>query len=559
MGHLQGNKSFPIWKDLSERSRIWPITFIKCNLPEKGIIPLGRYYTEYTGSIPDTVRIVSVNAADSTTEISLTKSPFKSLVKACGGIIVFKRSFRLKKIDMPATIEDGHVQTWEYIAISPDNRHCAVSSFDKNIYVIDIRTGAVSWKYNIHDGELSCIAYSKDGKHILAGEHSTDGFVYCFNSADGHLVWKYRTADDIGSLENTMLAGGRWGGIVKPNAREIIAGPDSLAFFRATRSRYYMSGNVKVKEAINRIYCINIRSGKKIWTYPSDSNLVNVSPSTINTSKDGSYVSWVYFDYDKKINPVVMVFDGRNGSIRWKYQTNTVDKYYSSSTAYSGLCFSDDNTFAALPQNDGRIFIFNNDSSAEASSGIVHSILSVTPPIDAGLTPVMTYMSKAAFTHNGNLVVLTGNTYTTPFASTKTPPLCHPQANSVFCLSVDGDLKWRFTAGGNPSDLSLSYGKKGEYLILPCAHNIRSKDLKEHGFYIFNVSGEDGSFSRLKCFYHTDGICVNASFSPDQENVFAIEAPIDMDESEKISLKGLHRVLFFDSESIDDSLSVRNY
>jgi hypothetical protein len=34
--------------------------------------------------------------------------------------------------------------------------------------------------------------------------------------------------------------------------------------------------------------------------------------------------------------------------------------------------------------------------------------------------------------------------------------------------------------------------------------------------------------------------------SPNQQRLFAIEAPIDMDESIRERLKGRHRILFFD-------------
>jgi outer membrane protein assembly factor BamB len=545
-GLSQGTQHVSMWEDPSGRTRIWPILNVNCNLKQQGSIPLGKLFTEYAGSIIDTLKITSITVPDRQTKISLSKSIFSNKFISNQCILKLQRNFHLKKLEMPATIEDGHVQTWEYITISPDGNYCGVSSFDKNVYVIGSHTGKSIWKYNIHDGELSTIAYSKDGKSLLAGEHSADGNIYCFNAKNGQLRWKYRTADDVGSLENTLLVGGRWGGIVKPNAREIIAGSDSLAYARTIRSRYYESKGKRIKESIYRLYCLNINSGKKVWTFPNDSNLVDVSASTINVSADGSYVSWVYFDYDRKINPVIMVFNGRTGKKLWEYQTNTVEQYFLSSTAYSGLCISSDNRFAAVPLNDGRVFLFNNDLSIKNNKGIVYKILNLTPPIDAGTVPVMTYITKLAFTNSSDLIALTGNTYTTPFASTKVPPVYHPHANSVFCFTKDGELKWRFTAGGNPSDLSLSSGKYGEFLILPCAHNVRSKDINEHGFYIFNISGTGGGFSRLVDYYHTNGICVNACISQDQKRIFAIEAPIDMDESTKEDLQGSHRILFFD-------------
>ncbi len=545
---FQCSSQVNFWKDLSGRTRVWPVILINCKLKNEGRLRIGKDFLQYGGSHIDTLHIISVSIDGENSEVSLSKSFFSFKKSSSHSNLTLKNVFPLQKIDMPASIEDGHVQTWEYIAISPDGNLCGVSSFDGNVYTINTHTGKTVWKYNIHDGKLSTICYSNDGKLLLAGEHSTDGFIYCFDALNGDLLWKYRTADDIGSLENTLLIGGRWGGIVKPNAREIIAGTDNLIYARAYRSRYYDANGKRVKETIYRLYCIDAVSGSKKWTFPNDSNLINVSSSVIHISQDGRFLSWVYFDYDKKINPFIIVFDAVSGKILWSYQTDTVEKFFSSSTGYSGLSFSFDGSFAAIPLNDGRVFIFDNKLSVKLHAPVLYNVLNMTPPIDAGTIPVMTHIVNLSFTNNGDILILTGNTYTTPFASTKIPPVYHPHANSVFCFSKDGNLKWRFTFGGNPSDLFLSSGPKGEFLVLPCAHNIRSKDLNEHGFYLFNNTISGGSFSRLMNFYHTNGICVNACLSHNQKQLFIIEAPIDMDESIKEKLEGKHRILFFDLE-----------
>ena len=69
------------------------------------------------------------------------------------------------------------------------------------------------------------------------------------------------------------------------------------------------------------------------------------------------------------------------------------------------------------------------------------------------------------------------------------------------------------------------------------------KNLRQN---IFDLNKEGGSFSKVKSFYHTDGICVAAQLSPDLSRLFAIEAVIDMDDSIKVHYKGKHQVLFFD-------------
>lgn len=538
--------SISTWRDRSGRTRVYPVIQIQKKLDAKGVLTIGGDFITHAGSITDTMHVVMVKSPDQMQRIALSNRPVFTKQIYQKAVLVLSSIFQLKKIDTPASIEDGHVQTWEYITPSPDGNYCGVSSFDGNIYVISARDGTVLWKHRIDDGTVSTIAYSTDGNYLLAGEHSIDGNFYGFDALSGKLLWKYRTAGDVGSLDNTLLVGGRWAGIVKPNAREIVAGPDTLAYGRTRRSRYYNIDGKRKKEDISRLYCLNIRTGKTEWRFPADSNLLDVSSSVINISDDGQYVSMAYFEYDRNINPVIMVFDARSGKLLWQYQTNTVERFFKSSTAYSGLCFSKDSRYGAVALNDGRVFIFDNIASVENGKGVVYNVANMTPPIDAGTIPVMTYMSKVAFTKKNDIVVLTGNTYTTPFASTKVPPVYHPHANSVFCFSIDGELQWRFTAGGNPSDLYLSSGSMGEFLVLPCAHNIRSKDINEHGFYIFDISGNGGGFSRLTGHYYTDGICVSTCFSPNQQRLFAVEAPIDMDESPKERLEGKHRILFFD-------------
>jgi hypothetical protein len=317
--------------------------------------------------------------------------------------------------------------------------------------------------------------------------------------------------------------------MIKPNVRDVIARND-LVFARVRRTRIVEEEGKRKKIKISKIYAFDRENGEIRWTYPKKNSLKGVRSSTLKVSDDGQFVSWSSFDWDKGINPLIKVFRASDGEILWQYQCDTIEKYFKASSSYSGISFSPDSNYASIILNDGRIIIINNKKSIQEKTGVVENIINLTTPIEAGTVPVMTYMTRNNFTKENNLIILTGHTYTTPFADTKKPPLHHPNANSIFALNISGELLWRFTAGGNPSMFDLRSANGKEYLTVSFAHNVRTQDLNEHGFYLFDLNEPGGSFSKLKAFYHTDGICVDAKLSPDLSQAYAIEAVIDMDD-----------------------------
>lgn len=532
------------WRDPAGRTRVAPVVVIYFSPSPKNVISVGRDYLRYTGDITRGMileKIVSNVFLDS---IALTNFIMKKKRTPTASCLEKTGEFKLRKIHLPATIEDSHVQTWEYVYPSGDNKFLALSSFDGYVYFIDAESGKLLWNYHIPDGRLTSITMSDDNEYVFVGEQSTDGNVYCFSADKGKIIWKYSTAQDIGSLDDTLLEAGLWSGMVKPNVREVITNGDTL-YIRSRRTRLIEANGRREKIKIAKIYAFDRKTGRLKWTYPKNGRLEGYRNSVLRISQDGKYASWVTFDWDKEANPLIFVFNAENGEILWKYQCDTIEKYFKSSTAYAGVAFSIDSHYAAAALNDGRMMVFDNLKSIERGKGVVLNIIKLTVPIEAGTVPVMTYMSRHLFTRDNNLIVSTGNTYTTPFADTKLPPMYHPNATSIFCLNIQGELLWRFTAGGNPNSIDLRYDKNREYLAVSFCHNVRSKDINEHGFYIFDLAKDGGSFSKIKSFYHTDGICVDARLAPDLSRVFAIEAVIDMDLSSKVDYRGEHRLNLF--------------
>jgi hypothetical protein len=337
--------------------------------------------------------------------------------------------------------------------------------------------------------------------------------------------------------------------MVKPNARDVISVGDTV-FVRAGRTRIVEINGRREKIKISKIYAFSRDSGSVKWVYPKEGNIERYTSSTLRVSDDGRYVSLVIFEWETGVNPAkAMVFDADNGDLLWEYQCDAPLKYFKTSTCYLGLVFSPDSRYAAMALNDGRMIILDNRESIAERKGIVRNIFSLVLPIEVGSVPVMTYMSRYMFTRDNELIVTTGQTYTTPLAQVRIPPVIHPSASSIFVVDIDGKLLWRLTCGGNPSMFDLRSCAGKEYLAVSFSHNVNTQDINEHGLYVFDIKKMGGSFDKLKAFYHTEGICVAAQLSPDLRRLFAIEAVIDMDDSVKVDYRGKHRVIFFDLDN----------
>ena len=161
----------------------------------------------------------------------------------------------------------------------------------------------------------------------------------------------------------------------------------------------------------------------------------------------------------------------------------------------------------------------------------------ISTPILAGGIPIRASCSYAHFMED-ELILVTRNTYTTSRSLGLSPPIEHPNSHSLFCFDTDGNLKWRWTAGGSPSKLALSEDKR--YLAVSIAHDIITMDEDVYGVYCFDLKQKGGISSKLSWFYHTEGICVTCAISNDGKYIASVEVPIDMDPSKGVRLIGKH-------------------
>ncbi|MFQ6056600.1 MAG: dehydrogenase, partial [Methanosarcinales archaeon] len=101
-------------------------------------------------------------------------------------------------------------------------------------------------------------------------------------------------------------------------------------------------------------------------------------------------------------------------------------------------------------------------------------------------------------------------------------------------------LVWKWTAEGGIDTPSLS--KNGKYLIVPIIHDYITHKKDTSGVYVFDLEQKGGATSKLSIHYLTEGIPVAVDLSQDGKYIAFIEAPIDIDISEKEKIIGKHQL-----------------
>ncbi|MDC0935458.1 PQQ-binding-like beta-propeller repeat protein [Pirellulales bacterium] len=86
------------------------------------------------------------------------------------------------------------------------NRAWFGSSVDDQIYCVDLRTGALQWKF-FAEGPIRLAPIAADGKIFFGAD---DGYVYCLSQDDGQLQWKYRVAPDKTLVSGNGRLISRW-------------------------------------------------------------------------------------------------------------------------------------------------------------------------------------------------------------------------------------------------------------------------------------------------------------------------------------------------------------
>ncbi len=183
--------------------------------------------------------------------------------------------------------------------------------FGGKLYSIDLQTRKVKWifeaegiKFNSDDYGFDRRAFVSsptfsDGKIFIGNR---DGFLYCINSADGKLVWKYDHKTSWVLSSPSVLNG------------KVFAGSSDKKFVNA----------------------VDVNTGKELWQAKSDGPVWSSISVTGNIVYGGDYGGNFF------------AIDSENGEYLWKFKAG--DKIHSSSIVNNGVVYfgSDDGSLYAL-------------------------------------------------------------------------------------------------------------------------------------------------------------------------------------------------------------------
>lgn len=164
---------------------------------------------------------------------------------------------------------------WDFYLSSPlvaDGRfYCG--SGDGHVYALDVRTGALNWKFKTGDVVHASPALAEGVLYI----GSWDTFLYALDAATGKELWRFQTAS-----------------------------PDSNHTGIQSSALVY-EGRVYFGSRDGFFYALDARTGQLIWKHDHKGTWVNASPALV----DGMVV------YGSSIPSLLTALDARTGEERW--------------------------------------------------------------------------------------------------------------------------------------------------------------------------------------------------------------------------------------------------
>lgn len=409
----------------------------------------------------------------------------------------------------PENISQGWSNVKGCVKFSPDGKFIALGSDEGFIHVFDL-TGDKVWEKKIA-GNISDLAFSQDGLHLLVGERSPDAYVYSFDAKSGEELWKYKTADDIGTDAKYQPAVYR----IKVTNSSIYA----------VASRYWKKEKYSL---VSRVYSFDL-NGNLVWKLPSSKNY-DLGINWLDASRDGKTIVFSTGDWTNSLEAVAIVYSmDENANQRWSYTIKPLKPYFTSAAIWQGIAISDKVITAFT--GDGRAYLFNDDSASK--TGSYEWKADIGTPIEVSNVPIYAYGDSARISGE-NILYLTG--YTFPAYYPKKAMIEHPNATSLIVYDKQGNFSWQYKVEGYSKAISTN----NRYIVLPVGKNIITKDAGVHGVYVLDMDKKGGASSKLEWVYKTEGVVIASDISPDGKYIAAIEAPVKLESGEII---GEHKLI----------------
>ncbi len=173
-------------------------------------------------------------------------------------------------------------------------------STDKNLYAVDLETGAQKWKFSTESSVVSSPAVS--GNLVYFGSY--DGRFYAVDAGTGKLQWKFETEGE------RRYAGKHLHGL-QPKSETM---PDPWDFFLSSPSVW--NGVVYFGSGDGNIYALDAASGSLKWKFRTG-DVVHSSPAIADgTLFIGSWDGYMY------------ALNAATGEKKWSFKTGDDPEYH---------------------------------------------------------------------------------------------------------------------------------------------------------------------------------------------------------------------------------------
>jgi outer membrane protein assembly factor BamB len=193
------------------------------------------------------------------------------------------------RFDVHATVSASPVVSGQQLFIGAENG---------NLYALDLHSHRLQWLFHARGGIASTPAVA-DGMIVFLAR---DGSLHALDAASGAVVWTFRTQG-----EAQFAAHGMHG---QPLTPEPVPDPWDLYL----SSPLVHDGKVYVGSSDQRVYALDLRSGKLAWVFKTG-GMVHSSPALAGANiVVGSWDGAVY------------ALDAASGAEKWRHQTQTEQK-----------------------------------------------------------------------------------------------------------------------------------------------------------------------------------------------------------------------------------------
>ncbi|HIH74528.1 MAG TPA: hypothetical protein HA306_04665 [Methanosarcina sp.] len=423
----------------------------------------------------------------------------------------------------PENISEGRSTVQDCVKYTYDGKYVAVGT-GKNLTVLDVIDKNVLWE-KILKGNISDLSFSKDGKYLLVGERSTDGYIYSLNASTGDEIHSYRTADDLGTGTNTKN---------QPCVYRITAADDAVYI---AAGRYWKDPGYGLA---SRVYRFS-PEGTISWKLPAAGNY-DLSVNWIDSSQDGKNVVFSIGDWTNSLETGAVIYSvDKNGNQRWKYEIPPLRPYFISTAIWHGLDISEDGSRITAYTGDGRNYLFYDSEMKGPGDGksewhFEKYQSNVTAPEELEGNVIYTYGENAKIATENEIFYLTGATL--PVYYPGDVPMTHPLENSLISCDVEtGETSWSYSLGGRCTGIFFSPDMK--FFVLPVGKDTSSGNTQFHGIHAFDSQKPGNGNSKLLWKFNTEGVVVNAAVSSDC-TVAAVEVPLKLKSG---NVTGKHRLL----------------